>query len=53
MTVIQKAKELVVEVGKEKAIQYFKNRIVKPQGFDDIFNNSANEIAIEYIQKNL
>jgi len=52
MTVIQKAKELVQEIGKEKAIEHFKNRIVTPKNFQDICNNSGNEIAIKFINDN-
>ena len=52
MTVIQKAKELVAELGKQKAIKYFKDRIVEPNCFQDICNNAGNNTAIDFINKN-
>jgi len=53
MTVIDKAIELVLEIGKDEAIKYFKNRIVVPKNFQDICNNAGNETAIRYINEKL
>ena len=51
-TIIGKAKELVKEVGTEKAIAFFQKRIDdigNPKNFQDICNISGNEIAIDFI----
>lgn len=51
-TVISKAKELMEEVGTEKAIAFFQERIDligKPKNFQDICNISGNETAIDFI----
>jgi hypothetical protein len=52
-TKIHKAIELVKEIGKEQAIEYFKKQIVIPKDFQDVCNNSGNEIAIRYIIEKL
>lgn len=55
MTVIEKARELVAEYGKETAIKFFENRIKligQPTCFQDVCNISGNETAIEYINNN-
>jgi len=51
-TVIDKAKELIEEVGKEKAIEYFQKRISdigEPKSFEDICMITGNKTAIAYI----
>ncbi len=51
-TVISKAKELTEEVGNEKAIAFFQERIdliVEPKNCQDICNISGNETAIDFI----
>ena len=53
MTVIDKAKELVVEHGKDYAIKFFEDRIKQigqPTSFQDICNISGNETAIDWIK---
>ena len=55
-TVISKAKELIEEVGTEKAIAFFQKRIDdigKPKNFQDICNISGNETAIDFIKGNV
>ena len=55
-TVIGKAKELIEEVGTEKAIAFFQKRIDdigEPKNFQDICNISANETAIDFIKGNI
>ena len=52
-TVISKAKELIEEVGTEKAIAFFQKRIDdigEPKNFQDICNISGNETAIDFIK---
>lgn len=51
-TVIGKAKELIEELGTEKAIAFFQKRIDdigEPKNFQDICNISGNETAIDFI----
>jgi hypothetical protein len=51
-TVISKAKELMEEVGTEKAIAFFQERIDligEPKNFQDVCNISGNETAIDFI----
>ena len=55
-TVIDKAKELIEEVGTEKAIAFFQKRIDdigKPKNFQDVCNISGNETAIDFIKGNI
>lgn len=55
MTVIGKAKELVRTQGKQKAIEFFENRIKEigsPKNFDDMCNISGNKTAIKWINEN-
>jgi len=55
-TVIGKAKELIEEVGNEKAIAFFQKRIDdigKPKNFQDVCNISGNETAIDFIKGNI
>tara|TARA_R110000851_G_C12754056_1_gene532353 strand:+ start:57 stop:236 length:180 start_codon:yes stop_codon:yes gene_type:complete len=55
-TVIGKAKELIEEVGTEKAIAFFQKRIDdigEPKNFQDICNISGNETAIDFIKGNI
>ena len=52
-TKIHKAKELIEELGTEKAIAFFQKRIDdigKPKNFQDICNISGNETAIDFIK---
>ena len=52
-TVIGKAKELIEELGTEKAIAFFQKRIDdigEPKNFQDICNISGNETAIDFIK---
>ena len=52
-TVIGKAKELIEEVGTERAIAFFQERIDsigEAKNFDDISKISGYEVAIEYIK---
>lgn len=54
VTVIDKAKELIDTVGKEKAIEYFEDRIKQhspPKEFSDITKIAGAETAIEFIKK--
>ena len=54
VTVIDKAKELIKEVGKEKAIEYFEERIKKltpPKDFGEICKIAGAETAIDFINK--
>lgn len=56
MTIIDKAKELLAEHGKEYAIKFFKDRIKQigtPQSFQDICNISGNETAIEWLKNKI
>ncbi|QHB38773.1 hypothetical protein HWC92_gp14 [Flavobacterium phage vB_FspS_morran9-1] len=51
-TVISKAKELLETEGKEKAIEFFENRIKEigePKNFQEVCNISGNKIAIKWI----
>ena len=55
-TVIGKAKELIEEVGNEKAIAFFQKRIDdigEPKNFQDVCNISGNETAIDFIKGNI
>lgn len=55
-TVISKAKELIEEVGTEKAIAFFQKRIDdigEPENFQDICKISGNETAIDFIKGNI
>jgi hypothetical protein len=55
-TVIDKAKELLNELGKENAINFFQKRIDeigKPKDFQDLSNISGYETAIEYLKKQI
>ena len=55
-TVIGKAKELMEEVGIEKAIAFFQKRIDdigKPKNFQEVCNISGNETAIDFIKGNI
>lgn len=55
-TVISKAKELIEEVGTEKAIAFFQKRIDdigEPKNFQDICNISGNQTAIDFIKGNI
>ena len=55
-TVIGKAKELIEEVGTEKAIAFFQKRIDdigEPKNFQDVCNISGNETAIDFIKGNI
>jgi hypothetical protein len=55
-TVIGKAKELIEEVGTEKAIAFFQKRIDdigKPKNFQEVCNISGNETAIDFIKGNI
>ena len=55
-TVISKAKELIEEVGTEKAIAFFQKRlddIGEPKNFQDICKISGNETAIDFIKGNI
>lgn len=55
-TVIQHAKELVAEKGKDEAIKYFKGKLDEmgiPTNFEDICKQSAWEIAIDYINNEI
>lgn len=55
-TIISKAKELIKELGTEKAIAFFQKRIDKigePKNFQDICDISGNETAIEFIKGNI
>jgi hypothetical protein len=52
-TVIDKAKELIEEVGAEKAIGFFQERIDlvgEPKDFQDICDISGSETAIDFIK---
>lgn len=52
-TIIDKAIELIEELGHEKAIEFFQKRIDEiglPRNFQDICNISGNETAIDYIK---
>jgi len=52
-TKIDKAKELIEELGTEKAIAFFQkiiDNIGKPKNFQDICNISGNETAIDFIK---
>lgn len=52
-TIIDKAKELIEEVGHEKAIEFFQeriNEIGEAKNFQDVCNISANETAINFIK---
>lgn len=54
ITVIDKAKELIQEVGKDKAIEYFEERIknlTPPKNFGESCKIAGAEIAIGYIKK--
>jgi hypothetical protein len=56
VTVIDKAKELIKEVGTEKAIAFFQKRIDdigEPKNFQDICNISGNETAIDFIKSKM
>lgn len=56
MTKIQKAKELVSEIGKDKAIAFFQERIKaigKPETFQQVCEISGNEVAINFIKEKL
>ena len=53
MTVIGKARELIEEVGHEKAIAFFQKKIDDlgtPKSFQDECNISGWETAIDYIK---
>jgi hypothetical protein len=55
-TVISKAKELIEEVGTEKAIAFFQKRIDDigiPKNFQDVCNIAGNETAIDFIKGNI
>lgn len=52
MSVIQRAKNLVEQKGKDEAIKEFQadiDRIGKPRSFDEVCSISAYEVAIEWI----
>lgn len=56
MTVIAKANELVETVGKEKAIEYFEEKLKalgKPKNFEEICKQSGYEVAIRHIKGEL
>lgn len=55
-TVICKPKELMTEVGNEKAIEYFQKRIDeigKPKNFQEVCNISGLETAIAFIENKI
>ena len=55
-TIIYKAKEMIKEVGTEKAIDFFQKRIDdigKPKNFQDVCNISGNETVIDFIKGNI
>lgn len=55
MTIICKAKELVSELGKEKAIDHFKSELDKmtpPKDFQQVCNSAGIKTAIKYIEDN-
>lgn len=52
-TVIGKAKQLIEEIGTEKAIDFFQKRIDdigEPKNFQDICNINGNKTAINFIK---
>lgn len=55
-TVIGKAKELIEEIGPEKAIAFFQKIIDdmgEPKNFQDECNISGNETAIDFIKNSI
>jgi hypothetical protein len=56
VTIIDKAKELILELGDEKAIAFFQktiNEIGEPKNFQDVCRISGNETAIDFIKGNI
>lgn len=56
MTVIKKAKELIKEIGHEKAIEYFTKKVSiigEPKSFLDLCNKSGWLVAIDFIKNDL
>jgi hypothetical protein len=56
VTIIDKAKELILALGDEKAIAFFQkriNEIGEPKNFQDVCRISGNETAIDFIKGNI